>query len=116
MIALVEEDGVLVHPGYFFDFAHEAYLVVSLIVQLFVAGFSNAVNLTDGLDGLAAGCAAIVVLAYIGIVVGDTQAEIRAAVGDGREPKTLERLAGLRKALTAAGLVTRSSPGCSSSR
>jgi len=29
--ALVEEDGVLVHPGYFFDFAHEAFLVVSLI-------------------------------------------------------------------------------------
>lgn len=29
--ALVEEDGVLVHPGYFFDFAHEAFLVASLI-------------------------------------------------------------------------------------
>jgi hypothetical protein len=28
---LVEEDGVLVHPGYFFDFAHEAFLVVSLL-------------------------------------------------------------------------------------
>ena len=32
-----------------------------------VAGTTNAVNLTDGLDGLAAGCAAIVLLAYIGI-------------------------------------------------
>lgn len=31
VIALVEEEGVLVHPGYFFDFAREAYLVVSLI-------------------------------------------------------------------------------------
>lgn len=31
-IALVEEDGVLVHPGYFFDFEREAYVVVSLIV------------------------------------------------------------------------------------
>ena len=31
VISLVEEDGVLVHPGYFFDFAHEAYLVASLI-------------------------------------------------------------------------------------
>lgn len=30
---LVEEDGVLVHPGYFFDFAHEAFLVASLIVS-----------------------------------------------------------------------------------
>jgi len=28
---LVQEDGVLVHPGYFFDFAHEAFLVVSLL-------------------------------------------------------------------------------------
>jgi phospho-N-acetylmuramoyl-pentapeptide-transferase len=32
-----------------------------------IAGSSNAVNLTDGLDGLAAGCCAIVLLAYIAI-------------------------------------------------
>jgi phospho-N-acetylmuramoyl-pentapeptide-transferase len=38
-----------------------------LLVYLVVAGTTSAVNLTDGLDGLAAGCAAIVVLAYIGI-------------------------------------------------
>ena len=31
-VALIEEDGVLVHPGYFFDFEREAYIVVSLIV------------------------------------------------------------------------------------
>jgi alanine-synthesizing transaminase len=31
VIDLVEKDGVLVHPGYFFDFAREAYVVVSLI-------------------------------------------------------------------------------------
>ncbi len=30
-VALVEEDGVLVHPGYFFDFEREAYVVLSLI-------------------------------------------------------------------------------------
>lgn len=30
-VSLVEDEGVLVHPGYFFDFAHEAFLVVSLI-------------------------------------------------------------------------------------
>jgi hypothetical protein len=30
-IALVEQDGVLVHPGYFFDFPREAYLVLSLL-------------------------------------------------------------------------------------
>lgn len=28
---LLDEDGVLVHPGYFFDFPQEAYLVVSLL-------------------------------------------------------------------------------------
>ncbi|MBI5105986.1 MAG: phospho-N-acetylmuramoyl-pentapeptide-transferase [Solirubrobacterales bacterium] len=38
-----------------------------LFIYLVVAGTTNAVNLTDGLDGLAAGCAAIVLLAYIGI-------------------------------------------------
>src|SRR6478609_4346747 len=40
------------------------YLVVIFLV---IAGSSNAVNLTDGLDGLAAGCCAIVLLAYTAI-------------------------------------------------
>jgi phospho-N-acetylmuramoyl-pentapeptide-transferase len=34
------------------------------LIYLVLAGASNGVNLTDGLDGLAAGCAAIVFLAY----------------------------------------------------
>ena len=38
-----------------------------LFVYLVVAGTTTAVNFTDGLDGLAAGCAAIVLLAYLGI-------------------------------------------------
>ena len=38
-----------------------------VLIYLVVAGTTSAVNLTDGLDGLAAGCAAIVLLAYIGI-------------------------------------------------
>jgi phospho-N-acetylmuramoyl-pentapeptide-transferase len=38
-----------------------------VLIYLVVAGTTSAVNLTDGLDGLAAGCAAIVGLAYIGI-------------------------------------------------
>ena len=33
VLLLVEEDGVLVHPGYFFDFPGEAYLVVSLLPE-----------------------------------------------------------------------------------
>lgn len=32
-VALLKEDGVLVHPGYFFDFEREAHIVVSLIVR-----------------------------------------------------------------------------------
>jgi phospho-N-acetylmuramoyl-pentapeptide-transferase len=38
-----------------------------IFIYLVVAGTTTAVNFTDGLDGLAAGCAAIVLMAYIGI-------------------------------------------------
>jgi phospho-N-acetylmuramoyl-pentapeptide-transferase len=38
-----------------------------VFIYLVVAGTTSAVNLTDGLDGLAAGCTSIVLLAYIGI-------------------------------------------------
>ena len=38
-----------------------------VLIYFVVAGTTSAVNLTDGLDGLAAGCCAIVLLAYIGI-------------------------------------------------
>jgi phospho-N-acetylmuramoyl-pentapeptide-transferase len=37
------------------------------VIFLTIAGFSNAVNLTDGLDGLAAGASAIVLVAMAGI-------------------------------------------------
>jgi phospho-N-acetylmuramoyl-pentapeptide-transferase len=40
-----------------------------LLTALVISGASNAVNLTDGLDGLAAGCCAIVLLAYTAITV-----------------------------------------------
>ncbi|MHB8858702.1 MAG: phospho-N-acetylmuramoyl-pentapeptide-transferase [Thermoleophilia bacterium] len=38
-----------------------------IIIFLWVAGFSNAVNLTDGLDGLAAGSVAVTMLTYMTI-------------------------------------------------
>jgi phospho-N-acetylmuramoyl-pentapeptide-transferase len=41
-----------------------------------LTGSSNAVNLTDGLDGLAAGCAAIVLLAYIAITFTTRQFDL----------------------------------------
>jgi alanine-synthesizing transaminase len=33
VLALLEHDDVLVHPGYFFDFPREAFVVVSLLVE-----------------------------------------------------------------------------------
>jgi alanine-synthesizing transaminase len=33
VLALLEEDGVLIHPGFFFDFPHEAFLVGSLLPE-----------------------------------------------------------------------------------
>jgi phospho-N-acetylmuramoyl-pentapeptide-transferase len=51
----------------FVDYHIELGPFFPLLIYLVVAGTTSAVNLTDGLDGLAAGCAAIVLLAYIGI-------------------------------------------------
>jgi aspartate/methionine/tyrosine aminotransferase len=33
VLELLDQDDVLVHPGYFFDFAREAFVIVSLIVE-----------------------------------------------------------------------------------
>jgi alanine-synthesizing transaminase len=33
VLDLLEQERILVHPGYFFDFPHEAFLVVSLLLQ-----------------------------------------------------------------------------------
>ncbi len=46
------------------------------IVFLVVAGAANAVNLTDGLDGLAAGIAAIVLLSYTAIAFVSGQMDL----------------------------------------
>ena len=48
-------------------------VVYLIFVYLVIAGASNAVNLTDGLDGLAAGCCAIVLLAYTAITITNGQ-------------------------------------------
>ncbi|MCX6394428.1 MAG: phospho-N-acetylmuramoyl-pentapeptide-transferase [Solirubrobacterales bacterium] len=53
-----------------------------VFIYLVVAGSTSAVNLTDGLDGLAAGCCAIVLLAYIGITFLTTgQSELALLCG-----------------------------------
>jgi phospho-N-acetylmuramoyl-pentapeptide-transferase len=75
---------IAISLGLWFIAAHKAHLAPELrlrvvdytvelgpfypvLIYLVVAGTTSAVNLTDGLDGLAAGCAAIVLLAYIAI-------------------------------------------------
>jgi phospho-N-acetylmuramoyl-pentapeptide-transferase len=49
------------------DYQIDLGIFYPVLIYLVVAGTTSAVNLTDGLDGLAAGCAAIVLLAFIGI-------------------------------------------------
>ena len=46
VLRLLEDARVLVHPGYFFDFPHEAYLVVSLLTStsIFDEGISRLVT------------------------------------------------------------------------
>jgi phospho-N-acetylmuramoyl-pentapeptide-transferase len=48
-------------------------VVYLMFIYLVIAGASNAVNLTDGLDGLAAGSCAIVLLAYTAIAITNGQ-------------------------------------------
>ena len=42
VVTLLSEQSVLTHPGYFYDFAREAYLVVSLLTP--VAAFCDGVD------------------------------------------------------------------------
>jgi phospho-N-acetylmuramoyl-pentapeptide-transferase len=51
----------------FVDYHVDVGPLYPVLIYFVLAGTTSAVNLTDGLDGLAAGCAAIVLLAYIGI-------------------------------------------------
>lgn len=56
------------------DVALPAWLFAALTVVV-ITGSSNAVNLTDGMDGLAAGCMAIVAFAFLALtyVTGDSR-------------------------------------------
>jgi len=51
----------------FVDISVDLGLFFPVVVFLVIAGSTNAVNLSDGLDGLAGGCVAIVMLAYVAI-------------------------------------------------
>src|SRR5829696_7069513 len=61
------------------DASIELGLAYPVLIFLVLAGSTNGVNLTDGLDGLAAGCAAIVFLAFTAmtfITTGDVQKDL----------------------------------------
>jgi phospho-N-acetylmuramoyl-pentapeptide-transferase len=74
------------HYGAHVDWAHTLYVPLfkdfkpmlnltgfAVIGTLVIVGSSNAVNLTDGLDGLASGCMAIVSFAFLvlALIIGD---------------------------------------------
>jgi hypothetical protein len=46
VVDLVERTGVLVHPGYFFDFDREAFIVLSLLLETPI--FASAVRVMFG--------------------------------------------------------------------
>ena len=47
-----------------------------VLIFLVLAGATNGVNLTDGLDGLAAGCSAIVLLAFTAMTLSSDQQDL----------------------------------------
>jgi phospho-N-acetylmuramoyl-pentapeptide-transferase len=65
----------------FVDYQVDLGYLYPVFIYLVVAGTTSAVNLTDGLDGLAAGCTAIVLLAYIGITFTTRQTDLALAAG-----------------------------------
>ena len=66
------------------------WLVYIPVLTFILTGVSNAVNLTDGLDGLAAGVAAFVMLGLIGIVYITGRTDLAAFVNDIYLPGTGE--------------------------
>ena len=56
-LRLLERDRVLVHPGYFFDFPREAFLVLSLlpVPDVFSAAVSRLRRTIDGDAAVAPG-------------------------------------------------------------
>ena len=65
----------------FIDYQIDLGPLYAVLIYLVVAGTTSAVNLTDGLDGLAAGCAAIVLLAYIAITFITGEYELAMLAG-----------------------------------
>ena len=65
----------------FVDYHIDVGPLYPVVIYLVLAGTTSGVNLTDGLDGLAAGCTAIVLLAYIGITFVATDYDLAMLAG-----------------------------------
>jgi phospho-N-acetylmuramoyl-pentapeptide-transferase len=65
----------------FFNLALDLGIIYPVFVFIIILGFSNSVNLTDGVDGLAAGTSAIALIAFliIAIITGFPEAAIFCA-------------------------------------
>ena len=66
------------------------WIIYIPVVTFILTGVSNAVNITDGLDGLTAGTAAFVCLALVALVFITGNAELAAFVNDVHVPRTSE--------------------------
>lgn len=66
------------------------WIIYVPVVTFILTGVSNAVNLTDGLDGLASGIAAFVVLGLLAMVYITGNAELAAFVNDIHLPYAAE--------------------------
>jgi phospho-N-acetylmuramoyl-pentapeptide-transferase len=91
-ISFIRESGVTLPPVLFV-----------VLAFLLVAGFSNAVNLTDGLDGLATGAATMVFAAYV--LVGVWQFNQSCGSLGGAGPKCYEVRDPLDLAVLAAAIM-----------
>ena len=78
-----------------------------ILAYLFIAGFSNAVNLTDGLDGLAAGSSAMVFASYVFIsfwqFTHDCANELIQGCYEARDPLDVTLVAAAATNVTSSG-------------
>ena len=69
-------NGYSTELSFFNIFAIELYWVFGLFILFWMVGFSNAVNLTDGLDGLCGGVSVIVFSSFGMIAVAQQQVDV----------------------------------------
>jgi phospho-N-acetylmuramoyl-pentapeptide-transferase len=81
----VTADGLLLHVPLLGSVGHLGFWSIPLAI-LVIVGASNAVNLTDGLDGLAGGCLLAATVAMTGLVYAAGHAEWAAYLGVPRIP------------------------------